>query len=193
MVYTKYGGLCQGSECEDENLEALNGTAIDFLLRYFGVQNSEREGIYHFPVTISGIAGNITKCEFDTVHTYLVFKAPTVEDILIDVTYRQFLIIPDLLSPKHFSRCAKKGVFDHYPEWFVGTDVDFYKLVNPETLEANMALLVGQEQAGQPSYREQYQLIQRVLFDKTHRASVCGKPLQRQRQRQENLEHEAEL
>jgi hypothetical protein len=77
------------------NLEAVDGLLADTLMRMFGVQNAVRTGIYSAPIVVAGVSGRVIKCEFSSVHTFLLFQPDDAifDDIVIDVTYRQFLLL----------------------------------------------------------------------------------------------------
>ena len=56
-------------------------------------------GRYRANVEIAGVRGQLIKCEMDAVHTYVFFTSPSIEeDIIIDVTYKQFLVITDWMG-----------------------------------------------------------------------------------------------
>ena len=49
-------------------------------------------------VEIAGVPGRLIKCEMDSVHTYIYFSSDVTEDVLVDVTYGQFLVITDWMG-----------------------------------------------------------------------------------------------
>merc|ERR1712232_1250777 len=71
--------------------------------------------------------------------TYLVFSAPgVVDDILVDVSYKQFWVVSDWVEEPHFEACEASGEFREFQNWFVGTDADFQELMSKKTLRENM-------------------------------------------------------
>lgn len=85
-----------------------------------------------------------------STHTYLVFQSTNkkaCKDIIIDVTYQQFLIITEWMG-NHIEELTNKAeqsnlYLDRFPKSMVGTDDDFQKLFTEESLQYEMDLILS--------------------------------------------------
>jgi len=107
-------------------------------------------GRYSATVTISGVSGTLVKCEMGTTHTYLIFRADDRNDaldVVIDVTYRQFLVVTEWMEggreTELMDAAATAGMFDEVPEWFVGTDAEVSEVFTLQGLKENMERIVA--------------------------------------------------
>lgn len=134
-------------------------------------------GRYSASITVKGIPGTLIKCEMGTTHTYLIFTSPQLSnDVIIDMTYKQFLVIGEWMSAGDFEVCETNGLFGDLPEWFVGGDQEFEsEIMTREGLQANMEGiqgLIGEDEAGHPHWRdpakldEMHQLRNQAMFGK---------------------------
>ena len=76
-MHTQAMGLLHYYYAEHESADALasiDGRLADTLMRLFGVQNAERSGVYSVRLVVAGVSGTLVKCEFSTVHTFLLFR-----------------------------------------------------------------------------------------------------------------------
>lgn len=155
-------------------------------------------GRYSAPLRIGGTLGTLWRCEVSTVHTYLIFEAPGLaESILIDVTYKQFLVIPEWMDEHHFEAARSMDLFSHLPDAFVGTAAQLGELMTLPELEG--ALRRVYERAGDdpeaalrtaadaattgPRLRleEMHALLREGLFSLSspaRRRALCGSPSQ---------------
>ena len=107
-------------------------------------------GRYAAPVTVANVTGQLLKCEMTTTHTYVVFRSSSsdCDDVVVDVTYKQFLVILDWLdlpsddrnSPVAAAEAA--GAWRDLPDWVVGTDEDLEGVFTRDGLRSNMDLLM---------------------------------------------------
>jgi len=83
-------------------------------------------GRYQTRLAVNGVLGTLWRCEVSTVHTYLVFSTDSsaIQDVFVDVTHKQFLVLPDLMEPRHFEACQHLGLFAERADAFVGTAAD---------------------------------------------------------------------
>jgi hypothetical protein len=101
-------------------------------------------GRYQAPITVAGVSGRLIKCEMSSTHTYLVFQSDNKKeskDVIIDVTYQQFLIITEWMGShvEELVRAAGESqLFSRYPKTMVGTDEDFEDLLTEESLQSEM-------------------------------------------------------
>ena len=92
-------------------------------------------GQYETRLRIGGVRGTLWRCEVSTVHTFLVFEpldpTGTLQDVFVDVTYKQFLVLPELMDATHFENAKAARLFADEPDAFVGSAA---------ALEAKMSL-----------------------------------------------------
>ena len=112
-----------------------------------------RLGRYVASVNIAGISGQLMKCEMATTHTYLVFRADkssdgrstrACKDVVVDVTYKQFLVILEWLEGNStlVAAAEQAGAFREKPNWLVGPDDDVAEVFTENGLRENMELLM---------------------------------------------------
>jgi hypothetical protein len=85
-----------------------------------------------------------------STHTYLVFRADDQAqalDVVVDVTYRQFLVITEWMEGGRLAElmdaAAATGLFDGVPEWFVGTDQELAEVFTAQGLKEHMERAVA--------------------------------------------------
>jgi hypothetical protein len=169
----------------DVAFDRLDGASLDVLMRTFAVVSAERSGIYAIPLVLSaGVAGSLVKCEFGDVHTFLVFRADNgrIADVIIDVSYRQFLLLMEHVEESDVARAASLGLFQPYPPTFVGSEADIVQRVFNVTRlrERHQALDALRE----PEFSSTSALLAK-LFSKQMRDSLCGSAIQAQQQQQQ--------
>lgn len=149
-------------------------------------------GLYAADIKVAGVQGKLIKCEMGTVHTYLIFTAPgQIEDVLIDLTYRQFLVVGEWMSATHFAAIERADLFRGAKQWFVGTNAVFEAdVVTLDSLRG--AMHQTYELAGEDAGNEEQRLehehdvghmhdLLRQMFGlgyPTVRQLRCGKPNQ---------------
>ena len=152
-------------------------------------------GRYAAALRVGGVHGTLWRCEISTVHTYLVFSAAGVEDILIDVTYKQFLVLPEWMEARHFQAALAANLFAELPDAFVGRVGELDQLMTLPALESAMRLAYAgagddaeerlEQQGKAMSLSEMHTLRSEALFglrDSRRRSLMCGKPAQHQQQ-----------
>jgi hypothetical protein len=145
-------------------------------------------GRYAAPLVVRGVRGTLWRCEMTTAHTYLLFEAPGIEDIYIDVTFKQFLVLPEWMETRHFEVCQADGLFSEHEDSFVGTAKELEALMTLPALEAALRDVYARAGGGVPSHLLQPGTLQQlhtlrndalyVLSDTRRRRQMCGKPAQ---------------
>ena len=76
----------------------------------WAIVNEHHRGRYQSPLTIAGHQLELTKCEHYFLHTYLVVGGDALEEeLLVDMTYQQFLLLPELgATVAHFQVSCDK-------------------------------------------------------------------------------------
>ena len=100
-------------------------------------------GRYAARVEVHGILGTLWRCEVSTVHTYLVLEPDDgrLDDILIDVAFKQFLVLPDWLEQRHFEACAASDIFSHLDEAFIGPPAQLRTLFTLDDLRSRLEVV----------------------------------------------------
>lgn len=165
--------------------DELPGSTLDIMMRMFGVVNAERSGVYALPLVLSrGVPGTLVKCEFGDVHTYLVFRAERVDDIVIDVSYRQFLLLMDQVAEADVERGVALGLFAGYAPTYVGSEAELVgRVLNVSRLAERHRQL---EALHEPVFSATTPFLAQ-LFSKAMRDSLCGRALQQQ---QDQTQHQ---
>ena len=146
-------------------------------------------GRYHAPLSVRGVRGTLWRCEMSTTHSYLVFEAAGHEDVLVDVSFKQFLVMPEWMEPRHFDACQEHRLFAAQPDAFVGTHAELEALMTEPGLAQTMRSVY--ERAGDATHdapfadagelRRMHTLRNHVLFavhDVALRRRLCGRPSQ---------------
>jgi hypothetical protein len=152
-------------------------------------------GQYVARLLVGGARGTLWRCEVTTAHTYLVFefdhaaragKRPA--DIYIDVSYKQFLLLPELMDERHFAAARSGGLFRDEPEAFVGGAAALGTKMTLANLQAAFRTLddavgaAGAERlATKPELSELVTLRNEGIFalrDRQRRKALCGRPWQ---------------
>jgi hypothetical protein len=106
-----------------------------------------------------------------------VFRADNgrIADVIIDVSYRQFLLLMDHVEENEVARAASLGLFKPYPPTFVGSEADLvHRIFNLTRLrERHQALGALRE----PAFSSTSALLAK-LFSKQMRDSLCGTAIQ---------------
>lgn len=155
-------------------------------------------GRYASTVRIRGVNATLWRCEIETIHTYLVLQ-PTggLDDLLVDVSYRQFLVIPDWMEERHWDACDADADWDadallpsgDEPDTdaFVGTFAELDGRLTARGLRANMQRVYTQagdavETAPFADARvleETHKMRNGLIFATTDvalRRKLCGRP-----------------
>lgn len=85
--------------------DASNDGSYDLAtLRRAAAQLPGPLGRYATRLSIRGVGGTLWRCELLTAHTYLVFVAdePGVDDVIVDVSFKQFLVVPEWMAAADF-------------------------------------------------------------------------------------------
>ena len=93
-------------------------------------------GRYSARLTVLGVPGTLSRCEMGTVHTFLLFVADAgrLDDVYIDVTFKQFLVLPDWMEARHYEAAERLGLFRQFPDAFVGTAEELAALMTLSAL-----------------------------------------------------------
>jgi hypothetical protein len=93
-------------------------------------------GRYSARLTVLGVPGTLSRCEMGTVHTFLLFVADggRLDDVYIDVTFKQFLVLPDWMETRHYEAAERLGLFRQFPDAFVGTAEELAALMTLSAL-----------------------------------------------------------
>jgi len=62
-------------------------------------------GRYAAPIVLLGVHGTLWRCEVSSVHTYLVFTAAGLADVVIDVSIKQFVVLSEWMEERPRLRC----------------------------------------------------------------------------------------
>ena len=93
-------------------------------------------GRYSARLTVLGVPGTLSRCEMGTVHTFLLFVADggRIDDVYIDVTFKQFLVLPDWMETRHYEAAERLGLFRQFPDACVGTAEELAALMTLSAL-----------------------------------------------------------
>ena len=93
-------------------------------------------GRYSARLTVLGVPGTLSRCEMGTVHTFLLFVADggRLDDVYIDVTFKQFLVLPEWMEARHYEAAERLGLFRQFPDAFVGTAEELAALMTLSAL-----------------------------------------------------------
>jgi len=167
LLYIKYTS-------PEFDFTTLSPSSIDWLMRLWAIQNEERDGIYSVSLTIAGVQGTLMRCEFLTVHTYLLFVSEELDtDILIDVSYIQFLVFPDYITDQKLYYKLSDLTKDVDPV-FVGSKEEFFKSFNSDRLWTYTHLLLEDKSLFGP-FTKSYESLH-ILFGDWAKQNICGKP-----------------
>jgi hypothetical protein len=159
-------------------IDALGGASLDTVMRMFAVVSPQRPAIYSLRLVLArGVSGTLFKCEFGDVHTYLVFRADNarIDDIIVDVSYRQFLLFLDLVEPHQLQRANELRLFEPYEPTFVGSESDIVHRVFNRTAMAHRMQRIGALK--EPAFSNTVPFLAQ-LFSKAMRDGVCGRATQ---------------
>jgi len=172
--------LVQKTSGQDGSLEQLRAAAA---------QLPGPLGRYHAVVSILGVRGTLWRCEVATAHTYLLFEARALPDIVIDVTFKQFLVMPEWMDVRHFNAAKGRSLFSELPDFFVGSHLALGEHMSlPALREAMVSVYedVGDALGEAPfarvgEFERMHHLRNDVLFalhDAHLRRKICGRPAQ---------------
>lgn len=163
--------------------DQLPGASLDVMMRMFAVVNAERSGVYALPLVLSrGVPGTLVKCEFGDVHTFLVFRSERLDDIIIDVSYRQFLLLMDQAAEADVERGVALGLFAQYAPTYVGSEAGLVEgVLNVTRLAERHRRL---EALHEPAFSATTPFLAQ-LFSQQMRDSLCGRAVQQQQTQQQ--------
>ena len=95
-------------------------------------------GRYATTIRVSGVQGTLWRCEVQTAHTYLIFESPGLPDIVIDVSFKQFMLMPEWMEERHFEAAKARGLFTELADSFVGTHDELGELMTLDGLAQTM-------------------------------------------------------
>jgi hypothetical protein len=182
QLFAKYGLTPSGNTILDSTVGILqpeNFPLINVLMRTWAVENDSHSGIYTASLVVAGVQGTLIKCAFLDVHTYLVFTSPLIEDIIIDVSYFQFLLIPEHLSGVNFQQIEAVRPFDNLYPFFVGQERSLLRLFTTTQVIRRHLSLFGDGTLDKEA-RTDIQLkvpLLRSMFRKHVRLQMCGRRL----------------
>jgi len=152
----------------------LDAVTVDWLMRLWAIQNDERDGIYSMEMEISGVKGTLLRCEFLDVHTYLLFVSPEIDkDILIDVSFKQFLVYHEFIKDSQDYYKLAEMTKDVDPV-FVGTKDVFFERYSPLKLLSYTVQLLGDKSPTSEVFLEFYKTLY-ILFGDWAKQNICGK------------------
>ena len=148
-------------------------------------------GRYRTPLTVLGVSGTLWRCEVSTSHSYLRFEphAHAHEEVVIDVAFKQFLVMPEWMEARHFDACQSNDLLASLPDSFVGTHAQLEQRMTEHGLREIMRDVY--ETAGDPTHdapfadagelRRMHELRNLVMYatrDVALRRRLCGAPSQ---------------
>ena len=142
-------------------------------------------GRYATSIRVAGVQGTLWRCEVSTAHTYLVFEAPGLPDVVIDVSFKQFMLMPEWMEERHFEAAKARGLFTELPESFVGTHDELGELMTLSGLTQTMVAVfehAGDVLATAPfadprELEKMHHLRNNVMFAMSNvplRRKICG-------------------
>jgi len=105
-------------------------------------------GRYEAKIIVAGVPGTLVKCEMGSTHTFLVFQSDNnnlSKDVIIDVTYQQFLVITEWMDTRveELALASEKTqYFNNLPKFMVGTDDDISEIFTIDGLKSEMDRIV---------------------------------------------------
>ena len=162
-------------------------------------------GKYAARLRIGSVDGTLWRCEVSTVHTFLVFQAdnaPAMDAVIVDVTFKQFMVVGDWMTASHFEACAQAQCFSEHADAFVGTADELARVYTLSALDHTMQRVLvhdsrwtaetnGQDESGTSlggasnrnmSLAEVHRLRNDGVFGlndrEAHLRNFCGKPSQ---------------
>ena len=150
-------------------------------------------GRYAAPISVRGVRGTLWRCEVSTVHTYLIFEAAGMDDVFVDVTWQQFLLLPDWMTDVHFEAAAAGRLLSEQPQHFVGSGAQLQAHLTISALHSALQYVYAHGGAP-PEYvpfqhgrfrdgaLEEMNLLRSegifALGDRRRRRQMCGHPSQ---------------
>ena len=181
--------VLMGGRSGERDVSLTSGRAVVAALRQAAGRLPGPLGRYSAPLAVLGVHGTLWRCEVSTTHSYLLFEAAGHEDVLIDVSFKQFLVMPEWMEPRHFDACQEHRLFAAQPDAFVGTHAELEALMTEPGLAQTMRSVY--ERAGDATHdapfadagelRRMHTLRNLVLFavhDVALRRRLCGRPSQ---------------
>lgn len=166
---------------------------LHFRQQRWGNVGPVHKGIYSAELVVAGVRGMLVKCEFGSVHTFLMFVPARGykgidEPLLVDTTYKQMLVISDWMEADLYDLVEELRFFSDLSEHFVGNASTLQHTMSlalrrqtTRTLmkEASMRGLKSIEQVeAQMKAKElpkQHRLIEKMYVNKEWQGRVCGR------------------
>jgi len=156
------------------DFKKLDAKMVDWLMRLWALQNDERDGIYSLEMEINGVKGSLIRCEFLEVHTYLLFVSPEIDkDILVDVSFKQFLVYPEFITDQQDYYKLAMITKDVDPV-FVGPKDEFLEIFSAVKMYSFTMDLLGDKCPTFVAFLEVYKNMQ-LLYSDWAKENVCGK------------------
>jgi len=151
--------------------------------RKWATISSVSSGVYNADISIDGEVFKLQKCEFGDVHTYLVLSGSSTEDIIIDPSFKQLLLVPDIMDEKGYKRARDMRMYSSFKDIFVGTEREFKRYFGIDQIVDDMKSIYGANAFhGSASVTmsdvKKYNALRKQLYEKTFRQNVCGKQTQ---------------
>ena len=149
-------------------------------------------GQYETKLHVGGVRGTLWRCEVSTAHTFLVFEPSAgsglAEDLIVDVSYKQFLVLPELMHSHHFDAARAIRLFDDEPESFVGPAAALDEKMSLSSLRAAFRRVDHAVAGGGAARLSTHPDLGRLaalrndgvfaLRDRERRKRMCGRPWQ---------------
>lgn len=158
-------------------------------------------GKYATRLSVGGVRGTLWRCEMSTAHTYLVFAPDggaadgADRDVFVDVSYKQFLVLPEMMAPADFDTAQALDLFADEPDAFVGRAADLSaKMTLAQLQKAFRRIELGAGRSGRglgaarggrlssrPDLAEMVRMRNDGIFalhDWRRRRRICGRPWQ---------------
>ena len=149
-------------------------------------------GKYVSRLRVGGARGTLWRCEASTAHTYLVFEpdggSGEADDVFVDVSYKQFLVMPELMGAADFARAQAVQLFADEPDGFVGRAAELRAKMTLDGLrdafrriEAGRAATPSGRLSARPDLAHMVSLRNDGIFalhDRRRRKELCGRPWQ---------------
>ncbi len=174
-------------------LIAAAGSSLSYGLSALGADAAKLPaplGRYSSRLRVLGVDAVLERCEVSTVHTYLSLRSDELDDdVLIDVAFKQMLVVSDWMDERHYRACRDAALFDELADSFVGTPAQLGALMTAAALQSTMSVLyqsvgddVGAAPFAQPAALQgMHELRNQALFslgDASRRRGLCGRPTQ---------------
>ena len=155
------------------------GEILDAMWRRWGDVSQPSGGVYEVEIEVANVRGTLRKCEFGTVHTYMTFSSEETDDILIDASYKQILLLPDIMDEEAYSKCRDLGMYNNLPQAFVGTFAEFENVLSENDFVSHLEIVFGARASSLDMDQiETLKQLRSTLYNRNSRHAVCGKHTQ---------------